>query len=94
MSEAARIVQHLSVDEIRMKMKMKGGFLQFQKWLVIYNALVDPRPVSEIARHTGLCEASVSRIIADYNQNGPKTLDAAGGIGRSSWFAGAGAHTA
>ena len=78
MNGSTRIAEHLSAEDVRMKMQMTGGFLRFQKWLVIYNAIVDPRPVSEIARHTGLSEASVSRIITEYNKNGPEALELSG----------------
>ncbi|MCU0573741.1 MAG: hypothetical protein MUC41_12200 [Syntrophobacteraceae bacterium] len=58
-----------------MKMRMCGGFFALQKWLVIYNAMVDPRPLSEIAVHTGLAEGTVRRIIAEYNSTGPGFLE-------------------
>lgn len=77
---------HLSVDEIKMKMQMSAGFLKFQKWLVIYNVLVDPRPISEIAKHTGLSESSVYRIISEYNNNGPDSIDAIRKMGPQVWF--------
>lgn len=80
------VQDHLSVDEIKMKMQMSAGFLKFQKWLVIYNVLVDPRPISEIAMHTGLSESSVYRIIAEYNNNGPDSIDAMRKMGRQAWF--------
>lgn len=76
----------LSVDEVKMKMRMSSGFLKFQKWLVIYNLLVDPRPLVEIARHTGLSEASVYRIVAEYNNGGPESIDTLGRMGRKAWF--------
>jgi transposase len=75
----------VSVDEIRMKMQMSAGFLQFQKWLVIYNVLVDPRPISEIAKHTGLSESSVYRIIAEYNESGLDTHDTIRKMGAQPW---------
>ncbi len=75
MFEASRIADYLSVDEIRMKMQMSAGFLRMQKWLVIYNAVIDPRPIPEIAKHTGLSEGSVYRIIAEYNTNGPDSIE-------------------
>jgi hypothetical protein len=75
MMEASRVVEHLSLDEVRMKMQMTAGFMKMQKWLVIYNAIIDPRPISEIAKHTGLTEASVYRIISEYNQMGPEALE-------------------
>lgn len=73
--ETTRIVRHMSVDEVKMKMQMTAGFLKMQKWLVIYNATIDPRSVSEIAKHTGLSEASVDRIIAEYNSSGPESIE-------------------
>ena len=81
---------YLSADEVRMKMRMSSGFLKFQKWLVIYNLLVDPRPLEEIARHTGLSESSVYRIIAEYNNGGPETIEAMGTLGPQPWFEQAG----
>ena len=66
---------HLSLDEIRMKMQSRPGFLMMQKWLVIYNFIVHPRPLSQIAMHTGLSEATVYRIVSDYNRLGPEAFD-------------------
>ncbi|MGA3114365.1 MAG: helix-turn-helix domain-containing protein [Syntrophobacteraceae bacterium] len=86
----ADVAGHLSADEVRMKMRMSSGFLRFQKWLVIYNLLVDPRPLAEIARHTGLSESSVYRIIAEYNNGGPETIESIGQMGRHAWFEQAG----
>lgn len=73
--ETTRIARHMSVDEVKMKMQMTAGFLRMQKWLVIYNAIIDPRPMAEIAKHTGLSEASVCRIIAEYNTAGPESVE-------------------
>lgn len=81
---------YLSADEIRMKMRMSSGFLKLQKWLVIYNLLVDPRPLAEIARHTGLSESSVYRIIAEYNDEGPESIESIGKMPPHSWFEQAG----
>ncbi len=79
------VAGHLSVDEIKMKMQMSAGFLKFQKWLVIYNFLVDPRPIAEIAKHTGLSESSVYRIISEYNTEGPEAIDPFKTMGTPSW---------
>jgi hypothetical protein len=84
MNGTARVARHLSLDEVRMKMRMRGGFFALQKWLVIYNAMVDPRPLSEIAMHTGLAEGTVRRIIADYNSAGPDFLEEGRKAGVSS----------
>ena len=66
---------HLSLDEIRIKMRTRPGFLTMQKWLVIYNFIVHPRPLSQIAMHTGLSEATVYRIVSDYNRFRPEAFD-------------------
>jgi DNA-binding phage protein len=80
------VASYLSADEVRMKMQMSSGFLKFQKWLVIYNLLVDPRPLAEIARHTGLSESSVYRIISDYNNSGPDSIESLRKMGPQAWF--------
>ncbi len=65
---------------------MSGGFFKFQKWMVIYNLMIDPRPIAEIARHTGLSESSVYRIIAEYNNSGPDSIDSMKKMGSQHWF--------
>lgn len=80
------IARHLSLDEIKMKMQMSAGFLKFQKWMVIYNVIVDPRPIAEIAKHTGLSEASVYRIIAEYNNEGPDSIETIRKMDPHAWF--------
>jgi hypothetical protein len=86
MTKKRIIADHMSVDEVKMKMQMTAGFLKMQKWLVVYNAIVDPRPVPEIARHTGLSEASVYKIIAEYNQKGPEAIEQVKARMSRSWF--------
>lgn len=75
MARSKYVADYLSLSEIKMKMQMTAGFLKMQKWLVIYNALADPRSISEIAMHTGLSEGSVHRIIEEYNRLGPEALE-------------------
>ncbi len=54
MGRVTRVVDHLTEAEVRQKIKETVGFWRVQKWLVIYNGLVDPRPAEEIGKHTGL----------------------------------------
>jgi transposase len=42
--------------------------------------------VPEIAKHTGLSEASVYRIIAEYNEFGPEALDTRNKVVDQGWF--------
>lgn len=83
---AVHVAGHLSVDELKMKMQMSGGFFKFQKWMVIYNLMIDPRPIAEIAKHTGLSESSVYRIILEYNDSGPDSIDSVKRMGPQHWF--------
>lgn len=53
-----------------------------QKWLIIYNAVVDPRPAHEIAKHTGLAEQTVHNLVSQYNRRGPQALEGPGKGGR------------
>lgn len=85
MIEATRVAHYMSPDEVKMKMQMTAGFHKMQKWLVIYNALIDPRPVSEIAKHTGLSESSVHQILVEYNQTGPDSLESHGKVISQMW---------
>ncbi len=73
--EIINLEDHLSLSDIRIKMQTRPGFLTMQKWLVIYNLIVHPRPLSQIAIHTGLSESTVYRIVSDYNQLGPEAFD-------------------
>ncbi|MCE5243042.1 MAG: helix-turn-helix domain-containing protein [Syntrophobacteraceae bacterium] len=75
MSGYTHIADYLSADDVKERMQMTAGFIRLQKWLVIYNAIIDPRPVSEIARHTGLSESTVLRIISEYNSSGPESFE-------------------
>ena len=85
-AQRSDVAGFLSADEVKMKMRMSSGFMKFQKWLVIYNLLVDPRPLDEIARHTGLSESSVYRIVAEYNDEGPESIETMEKMRRQAWF--------
>ena len=82
MSKFTRAIAHLTPEEIQEKIKKTVGFQRVQKWLVIYNALVDPRPASEIALHTGLALQTVHNLVARYNREGPRALEGPGKGGR------------
>jgi transposase len=53
-----------------------------QRWLIISNALVDPREASEIAKHTGTTVATVHQVIASYNRLGVAAVETPGKGGR------------
>lgn len=82
MGRVTRSIPQLSQEEIQAKIKATVGFWRVQKWLVIWNALVDPRPAKEIALHTGIAEQSVHNLISRYNRWGPAAVEGLGKGGR------------
>jgi len=82
MGKVTQSIPHLSKEEIQERIKSTVGFWRVQKWLVIWNALVDPRPAREIALHTGLAEQSVHNLISKYNRRGPEAIEGPGKGGR------------
>ena len=69
-----RAASHLSVDEVKERMKTERRAWVRHHWWIIYNALVAPRKADEIALHTGVSPTTVHRIIARYNRLGPTAI--------------------
>ena len=82
MSRVSRALPHLSLEKVKQKIQTAICFRQQQKWLIIYNALVDPRSAQEIALHTGTSKRTVNQIISDYNRKGVKAIETPGKGGR------------
>src|SRR5437588_4936866 len=77
-----RAASHLSVDEIKERMKTERRAWLRQHWWIIYNALVAPRKAEEIALHTGVSATTVHRVIARYNRVGPAAIEQSAKGGR------------
>lgn len=82
MSRVSCVLPHLSVEEVQQKLKTATSFRRQQKWLIVYNALVDPRPAEEIALHTGTSKRTVHQVISDYNRQGIEAIETPGKGGR------------
>jgi transposase len=65
---------HLSEFEVSIRLRRTTGREQ-RRWLVIWNALVDPRPAWEIAIHTDVSVSTVHSVISRYNRFGPKAIE-------------------
>jgi transposase len=77
-----RVASHLSVDEVKERMKRETrAFVRQRRW-IIYNVLVAPREAQEISLHTGVSVTTVHRVIATYNRLGPGALETSGKGGR------------
>jgi transposase len=77
-----RAASHLSVEEVKERMRTETRPWVRQHWWIIYNALVAPRKAEEIALHTGVSATTVHRVISTYNRLGPSALETPGKGGR------------
>jgi transposase len=75
MARPMKIVPHLSVAEVKAKVHAADDDRQRGKWLVIYNALVDPRPAETIALHTATSRWFVHHTVSKYNRLGPASIE-------------------
>ena len=82
MPRVSRVLPHLSVEEVQHKIKTATNFRRQQKWLIVYNALVDPREAAQIALHTGTTKRTVHQVISDYNRKGMAAIETLGKGGR------------
>lgn len=82
MARVSCALPHLSKAQVQEKVRTAKNFRRQQKWLIVYNALVDPRPAAEIALHTGTTIRSVHQVISDYNRFGAAGIETPGKGGR------------
>ncbi len=82
MARVTRAVAHLSVEEVKERAKTDQRDWCRHRWLIIYNALVDPRPAAEIARHVGVSVDTVHQLISKYTRLGVSAVETAGKGGR------------
>lgn len=86
MARISRAIAHLPAEEVQQKLQTATNFRQQQKWLIVYNALVDPRPAAEIALHTGTSIRTVHQVISDYNRLGSAAIETPGKGGRNNSY--------
>lgn len=82
MARVTRAAGHLSVEQVKERMQTDPYAWRRQRWLIIYNALVDPRPAEAIAKHCGVSKASVHQVISSYNRFGVAAVETRGKGGR------------
>ncbi len=82
MARVTRAAAHLSVEEVKHRLKTDPRSWCRQRWLIIYNALVEPRKAEEIAKHCGVSKATVHQVISSYNRLGVQAVETPGKGGR------------
>jgi transposase len=86
MARITRAAAHLTREEVKQRMTSDPHPLYRQRWLIIYNALVEPRKAEDIARHCGVSKATVHAVISSYNRHGVAAVETAGKGGRRSGY--------
>jgi transposase len=82
MARITRAALHLSPEEVKERVKNDPNPLYRERWLIIYNALVDPREAKDIAKDTGVSVAKVHKLIPLYNKIGVAAVETVGKGGR------------
>ena len=86
MARITRAAFHVSVEEVKERMSTDPRPLYRKRWLIIYNALIDPREAKDIAKHTGVSVATVHKVISTYNRLGVAAVETPGKGGRRNEY--------
>jgi transposase len=86
MARVTRVAPHLTLEEVKQKLDTATKPWLRQRWLVIYTALLAPRPAAEIARQIGVSRPFVSKISSRYKRFGPHGLETVGPGGRRNEY--------
>lgn len=82
MARITKATPHLSAEELKTRVKLDPRPWCRQRWLIIFNALIEPREAADIANHTGTTVAMVHQVIARYNRLGAESVETPGKGGR------------
>jgi transposase len=86
MTRITRASAHLSLEEVKSRLQNDPRAWCRKRWLIIYNALVDPRKAEEIAKHCGVSKAMVHQVISLYNRFGVSAVETPGKGGRRTVY--------
>src|SRR6266700_3964795 len=82
MATITRAKLHIPIEEVKVRMNTDPRSWCRKRWLIIYNALVDPREASEIAKHVGVSVHTVHKVVSLYNKFGVEAVETSGKGGR------------
>lgn len=86
MAQVTQAFPHLDLETVKQRVKLAKSHWEKQKWLVIYNAIADPRTAAEIALHVGVSKGFVRKVIQQYNRQGEIGLSTPGKGGRHNCY--------
>ncbi|TBR56887.1 hypothetical protein B4U84_25900 [Westiellopsis prolifica IICB1] len=86
MVRVSKVEAHLALEEIKQKIATSDNPRRQQKWLIVYNALVEPRSAVALVLHTGTTVRTVHSCICDYNRMGVAAIETSGKGGRHNSY--------
>jgi transposase len=82
MGNLTRAVNHLTIEQVKEKMKEAKDTRQLLRWQIVYTALQQPRKAEEIASSVGISKSLVQKIISRYNKQGIQSIEIKASGGR------------
>src|SRR5215469_4500810 len=82
MGDLTRAANHLTIEQVKEKMKEAKDPRELQRWQIIYTALIQPRKAEEIAECVGVSKSLVQKIIPRYNREGIHAIEIKSSGGR------------
>ena len=75
MGDMTRAANHLTIEQVKEKMKEAKDPRQLQRWQIVYTALLQPRKAEEIATCVGVSKSLVQKMISRYNREGIQAIE-------------------
>ena len=75
MGKVTRAANHLTLEQVKEKMKESKDIRQLIRWQIVYTALLQPRKAEDIATCIGVSKSHVKKIISRYNREGIQRIE-------------------
>jgi transposase len=75
MGDLTRAANHLTIEQVKGKMKESKDTRQLRRWQIVYTALLQPRKAEDIATCVGVSKSLVQKIISRYNREGIEAIE-------------------
>jgi transposase len=86
MARVSRVKAHLDINAVRQKIETSKSDWLKHRWLIVYQALVEPKPAVAIAQELGVSVALVHKVISRYNREGVAAIETLGKGGRRNCY--------
>jgi transposase len=75
MGKITRAANHLTLEQVKEKMKESKDIKQFKRWQIVYTTLFQPRKAEDIATCVGMSKSLVQKTISRYNREGVEAIE-------------------